>query len=316
MKSTRRLINIAGLRDIVERRIPVLTFDSKVPGPVVWVTGCVHGDEVGGTVIVHDVFKTLKKTGLKRGILHALPLINSTGFENISRYVNTEREDLNRSFPGDANGNMGQQIARRLFDLITKSEPTLVIDIHNDWIRSVPYILIEPAENYPTQQLSEQTLNIAHSTGLLLVEDNEVMHPLHNTLTGAIIDAGIAAFTIEAGGAFSVVEKNVEAGKTAVLSTLQQLDMIEMPEIGGAIGTDARLLRYTNQPVCSTSGLIRFLVAPGESVRRGQKLAHVYSAFGSREETLLARGAGYILGLNDHARVLPGREVIAIGEHV
>jgi predicted deacylase len=49
-------------------------------------------------------------------------------------------------------------------------------------------------------------------------------------------------------------------------------------------------------------------------VRTDQILARVYSAFGSREETLRATGPGYVLGLKDHARVLPGAEVIAIAE--
>jgi predicted deacylase len=73
-------------------------------------------------------------------------------------------------------------------------------------------------------------------------------------------------------------------------------------------------LRYTNRPLCSTSGLIRFRVRPGEEIRKGQLLAEVFSAFGSREESLSATADGFVLGLEDHARVLPGREVIAIAE--
>jgi predicted deacylase len=73
-------------------------------------------------------------------------------------------------------------------------------------------------------------------------------------------------------------------------------------------------LRYTNRPLSSSSGLIRFRVRPGEEIREGQLLAEVFSAFGSREESLLATADGFVLGLEDHARVLPGREVIAIAE--
>ena len=80
------------MRDIVERRIPVLTLDSKIDGPTVWLTACIHGDEVGGTAIVHDVFAAIGKSGMLRGRLNALPLINSLGFENVSRFVNADRE--------------------------------------------------------------------------------------------------------------------------------------------------------------------------------------------------------------------------------
>jgi len=313
LRISKRLIDITGLRDIIQRRIPVLIADSQEPGPVVWLTACIHGDEVGGTAIVHDVFARIKEGGLKCGVLQAFPLINSMGFENVSRFINTDREDLNRCFPGDPRGSMGQQIARRLYDTIMKSGPDLLIDIHNDWVRSVPYVLIDPPESYRAKKLYAKVLQLARATRLPLVEDSEVFHPLGNTLTGAVGDAGVPAFTIESGGAFAVVEEGVAAGTHAVLSTLRVLGMID------AVGPAAppapeEALRYNNQPLCTTSGLIRFAVQPGQEIRKGQLLASVYSAFGSREESLRAVADGFVLGLEDHARVLPGREVIAVAE--
>lgn len=314
MRVSKRLIDITGMRDIVHRRIPVLTADSKVPGPVVWLTACIHGDEVGGTAIVHDLFSGLRKSGLNSGSVHAFPLVNSMGFENVSRFINTDREDLNRCFPGNIRGSVGERLARRLFDAIIKSKPDLVIDIHNDWVRSVPYVLIDPAESYSSKKLLRQVLKMARATRLLLVEDSDVFHPLRNTLTGAIAAAGIPAFTIEAGGAFAIVEKSVAAGTAAVLSVLKLLGMIDWWEPPQRRVDMAKPLKYTNLPLCTSSGLIRFSVSPGQAITKGQLLARVYSAFGSDEESLRATADGFVLGLEDHARVLPGREVIAIAE--
>lgn len=314
MRVSKRLFDITGMRDIIQRRIPVLSADSKLPGPVVWLTACIHGDEVGGTAIVHEVFSRLRKSGLNRGAVHAYPLVNSMGFENVSRYINTDGEDLNRCFPGNARGSMGEQLARRLFDTIMKSGPDLVIDIHNDWVRSVPYVLVDPAKSYPSRKMLGQVLKMAKATQLLLVEDSDVFHPLRNTLAGAMVGARIPAFTIEAGGAFSIVEESVVAGTDAVLSILQFLKMIDWREPPPRRANTARPLRYTNKPLCTSSGLIRFSVSPGQEITKGQLLARVYSAFGSDEESLRAAADGFVLGLEDHARVLPGREVIAIAE--
>ena len=315
MRVSRRSIDITGLRDIIQRRIPVLVADSRIPGPVVCLTACIHGDEVGGTAIVHDVLEYLRRHGLRRGRVLAYPLVNSSGFENVSRYITADGEDLNRCFPGDGRGSMGQQIARRLFDAILRSEPDLVIDLHNDWIRSVPYCLVDPVDQYPGKPLYRRTLDLAHATGLLLVEDSDVFHPLANTLAGAAIAEGVAAFTIEAGGSFAVVEDGVAAGTHAVLSTLGLFEMIDYDARNHHESPEARALTYTDRPLSSTCGLIRFFVQPGEAIRKGQKLATVYNAFGTREETLVAGGDGYVLGLEDNARVLPGRPVIAIAEH-
>jgi predicted deacylase len=194
MKIRKRLIDITGPREIIQRRIPFLNLDSGKPGPVVSLTACIHGDEVGGTVIVHDLFKALLRKGLHVGAIHALPLVNSLGFENMSRYVNSEREDLNRCFPGASDGSMGEQIAHRLFDAIVKTKPSLVIDLHNDWIHSVPYILIEPSGLYASQDTETATLDLARAAKLPLVEDTDDNPEILNTLTAAMIGAGIPAF--------------------------------------------------------------------------------------------------------------------------
>jgi uncharacterized protein len=302
------------MRDIVERRIPELTLDSKVDGPTAWLTACIHGDEVGGTAIVHDIFATLSKSGLRCGKLHALPLINSLGFENVSRFVNADREDLNRCFPGQPQGSMGEQIAHRLFDTIAKTRPALVIDLHNDWIHSVPYVLLEPAELYATRALRRTTLRIARSTRQLLVQEPTSESGMQRTLTGALVRAGIAAFTIEAGGAYGIAEDGVGAGKAAVLAALADLGMIEAPDARNIRRPEAVHLAYTNKPLCTSSGLVRFTVAAGDRVEADQVVARIFSAFGSCEETLRARAPGYVLGVADHARAVPGSEVIAIGE--
>jgi predicted deacylase len=77
-----------------------MVLESPSPGPVVWLTACVHGDEVGGLVIIPELFKRRGKQ-LMRGALYAFPLMNPLGFETASRDIILSKEDLNRSFPGN-----------------------------------------------------------------------------------------------------------------------------------------------------------------------------------------------------------------------
>ena len=313
LKVSKRLIDVTGMRDVVQRRIPVMVLDSQRAGPIVWLTGCIHGDEPGGAAVIQDVFKELRETGLECGAVHALPLINSTGFENVSRFINSEREDLNRCFPGDAKGTAGQRIARRIFDLILETRPALVIDLHNDWVQSVPYVVLEPSSRFLSQQLRKRTVEQAATTDLLVVQEPE--STASTTLTGALTEAGVPALTIEAGGACGIVESNVSAGKAAILGVLRHLRMVaQFPEARNRPPGPVHVLDYSNQPLCTTSGIIRFAVTPGEAVASNQEVGRVYSAFGSVEETLRVTRSGYVLGISDHARAIPGSEVIAIAE--
>lgn len=301
---------MTGLRDIVERRIPILALDSGVPGPVVWLTACIHGDEPGGTAIIHDVVSHLRRNGLRSGRVNAFPLINSLGFENVSRYLTADREDLNRCFPGDPGGTMGERIAARLFTTIVDSEPALVIDLHNDWIHSVPYVLLEDPALTSDATTYQRSLELARATGGLLVMDAPMSQTVDGTLTAALVAAGIPAFTMEAGGACGIVESSVAAGVADVLAALAALGICAPCADSGS--TASRVWRYTDEPRAGSSGLVRFAVAAGAPVAPGQVLARIYSAFGSCEETLLAAHEGLVLGLADHARTAPGQEVIAL----
>ena len=127
--------------DLSLKRLPLMSAKSANPGPVVWLTACGHGDEVCGIVIVQEIFKNIRKT-LLCGSVYAFPLMNPIGFETVSRNITVSREDLNRSFPGRQTGTLGERLASRIFCTIVDTSPSLVIDLHNDWINSIPYALI------------------------------------------------------------------------------------------------------------------------------------------------------------------------------
>ncbi|MFH0983051.1 MAG: hypothetical protein V2A79_16150 [Planctomycetota bacterium] len=65
--------------DLSRRRLAVMKAQNLQPGPVVWLTGCIHGDEVGGIVVIQEIFKRLRKSSLLKGELQAFPLMKSVG---------------------------------------------------------------------------------------------------------------------------------------------------------------------------------------------------------------------------------------------
>ena len=73
--------------DLSRRRLPFMAIESVRPGPVVWLTGCIHGDEVTGIVTIQEVFKNIRKQPLRNGSLYAFPLMNPIGFETASRNI-------------------------------------------------------------------------------------------------------------------------------------------------------------------------------------------------------------------------------------
>ena len=74
----------------------------KRPGPVLLITSALHCDEINGVEICRRLLKW-PKLGQLKGTLVVVPIVNTYGFVQQSRYL-PDRRDLNRSFPGSEKG--------------------------------------------------------------------------------------------------------------------------------------------------------------------------------------------------------------------
>lgn len=300
--------------DLSRRRLPLMAIESVNPGPVVWLTGCIHGDEVTGIVTIQEVFKTLRKQHLLEGALYAFPLMNPIGFETASRNITLSKEDLNRSFPGDKSGSVAERIADKIFTTIRQTNPTLVLDLHNDWMKSIPYTLVDRNPGGAHKKAYELTLKVADKSGFPVVLDTD---DSSKSFSYSLLDSYIPALTIELGESYVVNEQNVEYGLKSILGILSHLEMLGEPAedftLRTALPTGTGILAFSSLPVSSASGIIRFLSHPGDIVGKGQPVAKIYNAFGKLQGTLLSQNDGIVLGHSDFSVAFPGAPVMAFG---
>lgn len=304
-------LKILTASDLSRRQLPFMSIESANPGPVIWLTACVHGDEVSGIVIIQEIFKNLRRTLLK-GRVHAFPLMNPIGFETSSRFITLSEEDLNRSFPGKKDGTLSERIADQIFSEIMAKKPDLVLDLHNDWIRSISFVLFDYFEQVKYPEAYEKAKVFSKKTGLLTIFDTE---EVRGSLSFALMQKGVPSLTLELGEPYVINEKSVEVGVKSVMNILSHLGMIKpteefsysMPET-----LKDKVLKYRYQS-SSTSGIIRFLVKPGEVVKKGQPVARIYNAFGKLEETITALNDGIVLGHADYSVAFPGASIISFG---
>lgn len=299
--------------DLAVRRLPWMKAQSENPGPLLWLTACVHGEEVGGMALVHEVFRRLRKKKLLCGELRAFPLMNPLGFESGNRHVFPTGEDLNRCFPGNSQGSLAQRIAEKIFRAVMESQPTLVVDLHNDWVRSVPYGLLDASSTHIDASILNKAREYLSSTGLIQVADNA---SIPGSFTHNLLTQGVPAITLELGESFRVNEEIVELGIKVIWRLLYQLGMIDespaeeklayVPE-----GFSGKLLKYSGSPLSPSSGLIRFRVKPGDTVRKNQPIARIYNSLGKVLKTLKAPEKGIVLGHTDYAMIFPGMPVMA-----
>ena len=300
--------------DLSRRRLPFMVIESPNPGPVVWLTGCIHGDEVTGIVTIQEVFKNIRKQPLLNGSLYAFPLMNPIGFETASRNITLSKEDLNRSFPGSKTGSVAERIADKIFSTIKETKPTLVLDLHNDWMKSIPYTVVDPNPGSAHKKAYEQTLKVAGKSGFLVVQETE---EIKGSFSYSMLENDIPALTIELGESYIVNENNVEYGVKSILGILAYLNMTVKPAedftYQAPEAAKGKTLKFSSLPVSSASGIIRFLTQPGNLVKNGQSVAKIYNAFGKLQDTLLCKQDGVVLGHSDFSVAFPGAPVMAFG---
>ena len=309
--------------ELSPRHLPLMEIKSINPGPVVWLTSCSHGDEVGGIVVIQEIFKRIRKKPLLKGSIHAFPLMNPMGFENISRSITYSKEDLNRSFPGDKNGSLAERIADKIFTTILNTKPALVLDLHNDWRKSIPYALIDKHPGPKHQEAYESAKRYSKKTGFLVISeqkesvDYDVKDELDRSLSYSLLKEDIPALTLELGESYVVNEKYVAEGVKSVWGILSELGMVEPVaetlECGCPPDLSNKILIYSQQPVSSISGITRFYAEPGQIVKKGQPIAKIYNAFGKLQETLNAQEDAIVLGYSDSSVAFPGFPVMAFG---
>ena len=105
--------------------LSVTVLCGEADGPAVYVVAGVHGDETAGW----RAGNLLKNACLRAGTLYIISPANVYGAANDQRKTAEER-DLNRNFPGDADGCDAARIAAAIFSDIAQRQPALLLDLH------------------------------------------------------------------------------------------------------------------------------------------------------------------------------------------
>ncbi len=113
-------------------------FDAPEPGPTALVQAGIHGDEIAG---VHALAELLEE-GIRptHGRLIVVPVMNPPAYRARERKA-PGGLDLNRCFPGNAEGAAEERLARRFMDLVLDERPALVVTLHESQKRYDPAVV-------------------------------------------------------------------------------------------------------------------------------------------------------------------------------
>lgn len=274
--------------------LPVRVIRGKKEGPKVFVTAAIHGEELNGLGVVHELMCG-EPVELERGTLALLPVVNIFGVETQSRYM-PDRRDLNRCFPGSASGSLTSRVARTVFDALQGFD--FGIDLHTAAALRTNF----PNVRGDFTQASIRRLAKAFGCELMVNGKGP-----DGAFRREMVRAGCPTVVVEAGEPLKIEPGVLETGLRGVRNVLKELHMLpgepQLPDFQVRIDKTA-WVRAT------VGGILRFHVTPGQSVEQGQPIATNTSVFGESNNVLEAPVSGVVLGMTTLPLVKPGEPVV------
>ncbi|MCF7990654.1 MAG: succinylglutamate desuccinylase/aspartoacylase family protein [Thiohalocapsa sp.] len=264
--------------------LPVHVLHGRRPGPRLFLTAAVHGDEINGIGIIRRLLTSAALRNL-RGTLLAVPVVNVYGFVRHSRYL-PDRRDLNRSFPGSGSGSLAARLAATLMAEVV-ADSDIGIDLHTGAAHR---------ENLPQirAQLDEPGVTeLARAFGAPVVLNAEVRD---GSLRGAASAIGVPVLVYEAGEALRFDELSIRAGVRGVLGVMRHLGMVRDGARRARLHAEPVVARSTVWARAHQSGMLRFLKPLGSRVQKGERLASIADPFGQDEEPVPSPAGGIVIG--------------------
>ena len=292
-------------------KVPVEVVRGTEPGPAVWLTAAIHGDELNGVEVIRRVLAKVTPEVL-RGTLIAVPIVNVFGFNARSRYL-PDRRDLNRSFPGSATGSLASQLAHLLMTEVV-SHADVGIDLHtgSDHRFNWPQIRADLGD--------PGTLRLAEAFAAPVTMFSAVRD---GSLRGAATALGKPVLLYEAGEPLRFDGESLEVGARGVLNVLRALDMLP-PAPPAAAGVEAGAL---SDPAPATlrvdsskwvrakrGGIFRPTANLGARVEKGGKLGVIADAFGRNRSAVKAPFDGVVIARANNPLVHRGDGVVHLGK--
>jgi predicted deacylase len=284
-----------GTRQTVELRLPLLYTHTPVvmsaqvirgrrPGPCLFVSAAVHGDEINGVEIIRRLIRSPLLRHL-RGTLIAVPVVNVYGFVRQSRYL-PDRRDLNRCFPGSETGSLAARLANAFLEEVV-SKANYGIDLHTGAVYR---------ENLPQVRASFKKGGIledlAKAFGSPVILNAELRD---GSLREAACAQGVPVLVYEGGEALRFDELVIRAGVRGVIGVMRALNMLA-PTKSRSRHPEPVVARSSQWVRAPQSGILRAAKPLGAQVAKQEVMGWIADPLGGNEEPVTATAAGVIIG--------------------
>ncbi|MBA3505497.1 MAG: succinylglutamate desuccinylase/aspartoacylase family protein [Luteimonas sp.] len=286
-------------------------------GPVVVVSGGVHGDEYEGPVVINELVRQIQTEDVQ-GQLILLPTFNAPALRAGRRTSPIDRLNLARVFPGDDFGTSTQQIARYVADRIF-ARANFYLDLHAGgrtlFIEPSTHVVMSDEMN---PDVVKENARLAEVFGVGVTVQTSNMGD-YRTSCGYTSMKGIPTLAAEMGMGGWVTGDSVQATRDATRRFLKHTGVL--PRIATIAGVKTRWTRINGADAyvfAPCDGYFERRFNLGDPIVAGQLagLIHQLSRPAVEPEPVYFKSAGtlYAHGLVGHVRA--GQNLAVLTEDV
>lgn len=277
--------------------LPVHVLHGEAPGPTMFVSAAVHGDELNGVETIRRVLRTLAPGNIK-GTLLCVPVVNAYGFIGRSRYL-PDRRDLNRAFPGSPNGSLAARLAHLLLTEVVK-RCQVGIDLHTAAIHRVNL----PQIRCDTKR-SPRSRDLAMAFGAQVILESAERA---GSLRQAARESGVDVLVYEGGEGLRFDEFAIQAAVDGIARVMLRMGMLESPDEGDEAGRPpsehptptatrppliANAARWVRSP---EGGVLRTHKRIGDAVSEGETIGVISNPYEEANTAVKSPRRGVIVG--------------------
>ncbi len=299
---------IGETRDGSPITLPVRIVHGASDGPVISLTGVIHGDELNGWAAINRICDGVDPTELS-GTIVAFPLANPFAFATKSRAseLDYERLNLNRVFPGHPDGLITERVAAAIYSGgIERAD--FHIDFHEGGYDFIARYLIVKVSGDPT--LDQRSLRMAQAFGHGVPINRITMKPNDRILgragssTTCANGLGIPSICNELGGGGRLWPDHVTTSANGASNVMRDLGMLSGEPVLEA--NDQFIASASTWPRPKHGGFWEQIVHLGETVEEGALLGRIRNGFGEVVEELFAPHRCVILDIRNSAAIMTG----------
>jgi predicted deacylase len=248
-------------------------------GPRVAVVAGVHGDELEGLYVCHLLAAWLEELlssspGSLLGSVELYPAVNTLGLDTLTRGLPVFDTDLNRAFPGSAEGPLPARLAAALMSAL--SGAALVVDIHasNVYLREIPQVRIN-------QDFEDLLVPIARRMNLDLIWLHGAATVLETTVAHSLNSCSTPCLVVEMGVGMRITPEYCHQLVTGLLTVWKEMGVLSAdvsipPTEHIPLVADDSNVHYLN---AQTSGMFVPTASHWTDVHRGELLGTIVSPF-------------------------------------